>query len=183
MRIEILRLSHRIQRDPRLSTHVSLTARAFLASKLFYSGNKDSSLENSVNKATEQFGGIFEIEYIKDPIKLIREKKKDDYLIAHLTVYGLKLNSIIKRIKDHEKFLIIVGGEKVQPEIFQLADFNISITSQPISEVSALAVFLHELNDGKELDFDFKDSKIKIIPNAKGKQIEKEYLYTKTFIF
>ena len=46
MPVEILRLGHRISRDPRLSTHLALTARAFLASKLYYYGQHDSSLEN-----------------------------------------------------------------------------------------------------------------------------------------
>ena len=87
MQIEILRLSHRIRRDPRLSTHVALTARAFLANRLYYSGDKDSSLEATVNKVTEQFGGGFKIEYVKDPIPLIKEKKKENYLVTHLTVY------------------------------------------------------------------------------------------------
>lgn len=173
MQIEVLRLSHRIQRDPRLSTHVSLTSRAFLASKLFYSGNKDSSLEISINKVTQQFGGDFEIEYIKDPIKLIKEKKKENYLVVHLTVYGLTLPSTLSKIKKSSKILVIVGGEKVPPEIFQLSDFNISITSQPISEVSALAVLLHELNDGKELTFNFKNAKTQIIPSIKGKNVKK----------
>jgi len=173
MQIEVLRLSHRIQRDPRLSTHVALTSRAFLASKLYYSGNKDSSLEGSINKVTEQFGGNFEIEYIKDSVKLIKEKKKLGFLILHLTVYGLTLPSILPKIKKSLKILIIVGGEKVPFEIFELSDFNISITSQPISEVSALAILLHELSDGKELVSNFKNAKTKILPCAKGKRIEK----------
>lgn len=173
MKIQVLRLSHRIHRDKRLSAHVALTARAFLSSKLYYSGDKDSSLENSINKVTEQFGGSFEIEHIKNPIKLMEEKKKENYLVVHLTIYGLTINPTIAKIKNNKKFLIVVGGEKVQPEIFQLADHNISITLQPISEVSALAIFLHELNDGKELTFNFKNAKTKIIPSEKGKKIRK----------
>ena len=62
MQIEVLRLSHRIGRDPRLSTHLALTARAFLANKIFYSGDKDSKLEETVNGVTEQFGGDFKID-------------------------------------------------------------------------------------------------------------------------
>ena len=173
MQIEILRLSHRIQRDPRLSTHVALTSRAFLASKLYYSGNKDSSLESSVNKVTSQFGGDFEIEYIKDAVKLIKEKKNQEFLIVHLTCYGLTLPSVLPKIKKYSKILIIVGGEKVPSEIFELSDFNISITSQPISEVSALAILLHELNNGKELTSNFKNAKTRILPCERGKKIEK----------
>ncbi|MEK6856488.1 MAG: tRNA (cytidine(56)-2'-O)-methyltransferase [Nanoarchaeota archaeon] len=173
MQIEILRLSHRIRRDPRLSTHVALTARAFLANRLYYSGDKDSSLEETVNKVTEQFGGDFEINYVKDSISLIKEKKNENYLIVHLTVYGLIINSVLEKIKNNKKILIIVGGEKVQPEIFQISDYNISITNQPISEVSALAVFLHELVGGKEITTEFKNAKIKVLPSFRGKKFKK----------
>ena len=88
--IEILRLSHRIRRDPRISTHVALVARAFGADKIYYSGDHDLALEDSVNKIVKQWGSNFQIEYIKDPIKLIKstkskniceEKKKKKWLI------------------------------------------------------------------------------------------------------
>ena len=173
MQIEVLRLSHRIRRDPRLSTHVALTSRAFLASKIYYSGDKDSSLEVTINNVTKQFGGDFEIEYIEDSIKLIKEKKNENFLAVHLSVYGLTLNSILKKINRNKKILVIVGGENVQPEIFQLADYNISVTQQPISEVSALAVFLHELLEGREINAKFKNPKIQITPSERGKKIKK----------
>ncbi len=171
MPVEILRLGHRISRDPRLSTHLALTARAFLASKLYYSGQHDSSLENSINKVTSQFGSNFTITYIPNPIKLIQEKKKENYKIIHLTMYGASLN--INKIKKHKNLLIIVGGEKVPPEIYNLADYNISITLQPISEVSALAIFLHEYFQKAELINDFKNAKIRIVPQEKGKKVMK----------
>ena len=174
MQIEVLRLSHRIQRDPRLSTHVALTSRAFLASKLYYSGNKDSSLEDSINKVTSQFGGDFEIEYIKDAVKLIKEKKNQEFLIVHLTCYGEKFDKEINKIRKHPKILVIVGGEKVPPEIFGLADINLSVTNQPHSEVGSLATFLHEYIQGKEFNTEFKNAKTRILPSAKGKRIEKE---------
>ena len=69
--------------------------------------------------------------------------------------------------------MIIVGGEKVEPIYYKLADYNISVTKQPISEVSALAVFLHLLNNGKELNNEFKDAKIKILESEKGKRVSK----------
>jgi tRNA (cytidine56-2'-O)-methyltransferase len=170
MPIEVLRLSHRIRRDPRISTHVALTARAFLADKIYYSGQHDSSLENSVNKITKEFGSNFEIEFVKNPIRLI--KKKKDYTIVHLSMYSIQLQKKLKEIKKNKNILIIIGSEKVSPEIYELANFNISITSQPISEVSALAIFLHELQDGKELNHEFKNSKKKIIPQERGKKVK-----------
>lgn len=171
MPIEVLRLSHRIRRDPRLSTHVALTARAFLADKLYYSGQHDSSLENSINKITKEFGSDFEIIFEKDPIKLIKEKKKDNYKIIHLTMYGLTFHPTLTKIKKHKNLLIVIGSEKVPPEVYNLADYNISVTSQPISEVSALAILLHEYFNKKELTNNFKNSMKEIIPQEKGKKV------------
>ena len=143
MTIEILRLSHRIRRDPRISTHVALVSRAFGADKIYYSGDHDSSLENSVNKIVKQWGGSFKIEYIKDPLKLIKSSKSK---IINLSMYGLPLENEISKIKKHKDLLIIVGSEKVPIEIYKLSDYNISVTQQPHSEVSSLAILLEKLN-------------------------------------
>ena len=163
--IEILRLSHRLRRDPRISTHVALVARAFGANKIYYSGEHDSSLEDSVNKIVKQWGGSFKIEYIKNYLNLIKTHKN----IIHLTMYGLPLKKQISKIKKHKNLLIIIGGEKVTPEIYKLSNYNISVTSQPHSEVAALAVLLDKLN----LKTDFKNSNLKVIPQASGKKTTK----------
>ena len=88
--IEVLRLSHRIRRDIRLSTHVALTSRAFGASKVYYSGQKDSSLEDSIKKLN------FPIEYTKSPKKLIKESRST---IIHLTMKGDDYKKIIPKLK------------------------------------------------------------------------------------
>ena len=85
-------------------------------------------------------------------------------------MYGQELTKKLPELKKHKNLLVIVGGEKVPPEIYQLTDFNIAITQQPISEVSALAVLLHLLNNGKELENNFK-GKIRILDSEKGKKI------------
>lgn len=169
--IEVLRLDHRIRRDPRISTHLALVSRAFGASKIYYSGDKDSGMEETVNKVTNEFGGPFEIEYIKDEFKFIKEKK-EIYKIVHLTVYGLQLQEEIKNIKKFDNILIIVGGSKVPGEIYQLSDFNISVTNQPHSELAALTVFLDKYFDSKELDKKFSNAKSVIIPKERGKLIK-----------
>ncbi len=168
--IEILRLNHRIGRDPRISTHVALTARAFGASKIYYSGQKDGSLEESVNKITQNFGGPFEIEYVKEDLKLLREKKKEGYCIVHLTMYGKDFREVKTKLKKKEKIIIIVGGEKVEGEFYNIADYNLSITNQPISEISALAVFLYDLGS---FDTEFINAKLKVIGQEKGKLLKK----------
>ncbi len=173
--IIILRLNHRINRDKRLSTHVALTARAFLADKLYYSGEKDSGYELSINKVTAKFGSKFTINYLENPVNFIKQNK-DKFSIVHLTCYGLNVEDKIKEIKKKKNLIIVVGGEKVEPVYYHLADYNLSITQQPISEVSALAIFLHLLNNGKELKHEFKDANLKIVPVEKGKKVIKNQL-------
>tara|TARA_Y100000310_G_scaffold331110_1_gene404093 strand:+ start:5222 stop:5737 length:516 start_codon:yes stop_codon:yes gene_type:complete len=167
--VEILRIGHRIARDKRISTHVCLVARAFGADKLYYSGQKDSEMENSVFKIVKDFGGSFEVKYVKDYFKLIKDKKKKGFKIVHLTVYGESFK-VISNFKD-ENILFIVGGEKVPAEIYQLVDYNISIGNQPHSEVAALGVVLYEYFGKNILSKKFKNSKLKIIPQKKGKKI------------
>lgn len=168
--IIVLRLNHRIERDKRLTTHVALTARAFLADKLYYSGQKDSNLELSINKVNEKFGSDFTVNYLENPVKFIQENK-DKFTVVHLSVYGLNVKNKVKEIKKKKNLIIIVGGEKVEPIYYKLSHYNISVTSQPISEVSALAIFLHLLNNGKELENSFKNSQLKIIGIERGKKV------------
>lgn len=168
--ISILRLGHRIHRDIRVTTHLALTARAFLADNFYYTGQKDSRFENSIKKINERFGSKFNISYVEDYNKFLNESNA---LKIHLTMYGEKLNKKLKEIKKKKGVIVIVGGQKVPPGIYDISDYNISITNQPISEISALAIFLNEYMQGKALKNEFKDSKISIVPQKKGKKIIK----------
>ena len=93
----------------------------------------------------------------------------------HLTMYGMNLNTCMEKIEEaHLKnpdMVIVVGAEKVPGEIYGLADFNVSITSQPHSEVAALALFLDRINHGSELEKTF-NGKMRIIPSPSGKVVE-----------
>lgn len=169
MEIEILRLSHRLPRDSRTTTHVALTARAFGAVKIYYSGQKDSEMEEGIKRVKDNFGGEFQIQHIEKEMKLINEKKKEGFKIAHLTMYGEKLEEKIKEIKTFKKLLIIVGGEKVEGKFYEAADINLSVSNQPISEVSALGIVLYEVNGIA----DIKNGKIRVLPNKKGKTVIK----------
>ncbi len=171
--VEILRLSHRIYRDKRISSHIALTCRAFNCSKMYYSGQKDSSLENTLIEINKRFGSGFQIEYTKNPEKLIEEKKKNNYKIIHLTMYGIPIKNKIKGVRKYKKILIIIGSEHVPGVYYKISDFNISITNQPISELSALTIFLHEYFQGEELNTGFENAKMKIMPSEKGKKIIK----------
>ncbi len=168
--IEVLRLSHRPFRDKRITTHCALVARAFNADSIVYSGQKDSKLESTIVKTATNFGGKFLISYQKDPISYIKSKKAAGCHIIHLTVYGLPIQDKISSIRNKD-CLIVIGSEKVPPEVYDLADFNIAVTSQPHSEVAALAIFLHEYHQGKQLKKLFSGAKSEIIPQEKGKLV------------
>ena len=130
--------------------------------------DSDYEMEESVNKITAKFGGPFKIEHVKNAIKLIEEKKKLDYKIIHLTVYGIDFRKKVKEIKN-KSMMIIVGGEKVEPEYYKISDYNLSVTSQPISEVSAIGIFLYEIYGIKEK---FEDAKIRVIEQERGKLLK-----------
>lgn len=178
MEIRVLRLGHRLPRDERISTHVALVSRAFGADSIAYSGQHDSGLEDSVKRICERWGGKtnagqFRITYEQKHLGYIKKLKKEGFIVVHLTMYGLPIQRKISKIKKQKKLLIVVGSEQVPREIYELADFNISVANQPHSEVAALAIMLDRINDGKELQaFDFQ-GKIEIHPSEKGKDVRK----------
>jgi tRNA (cytidine56-2'-O)-methyltransferase len=189
MEIEVLRLSHRLPRDERISTHVALVARAFGASAIAYTGQHDSGLEDSVKRICERWGGKagsdkgdsggnppgsetgFSISYEKSALPFIKAKKRAGYAIVHLTMYGIPVDSASAAIRTRERVLLVVGSEHVPPEVYRLADFNISVTNQPHSEVAALAITLDRLMGGKELGKTDFGGKVRIIPSERGKSV------------
>lgn len=174
-KIWVLRLNHRPMRDKRVTTHLFLTARAFGAEGAFYSGEYDEKVEESLRKVNKSWGGKFSTIFSKEWKDVIHKWKKDNGEVIHLTMYGLPIQDVIGKIRlSSPKKLVIVGGAKVPREIYNLADWNVSITSQPHSEVSALSVFLHELFEGKELK-NFDNASQKIVPQSKGKKVIKAF--------
>jgi len=169
--LSVLRLGHRLGRDDRISTHCGLVARAFGASEIICSGEKDDKLIEGLKSVTKRWGGPFKVTYEKNWRKIIKKYKKKHFVIIHLTMYGLPLNKEIGKLRRKKNMLIIIGSEKVPGEVYQLADYNIAVTSQPHSEVAALAVFLHEYFKGKELSKKFKKAKIRLMPQARGKWV------------
>jgi len=171
MTIKILRLGHRPSRDKRVTTHLLLAARALGASGAIYTGVKDAQLERKIQKINLNWGGYFEISFAEDWSKEIKNWKKKGKVV-HLTMYGLPIKNVIEEIrKDGSDKLVIVGGAKVPREVFNMADWNVSITSQPHSEVSALAIFLHEIFKGNELNLTFEKAKLRIVPQGQGKKV------------
>lgn len=170
MKVSVLRLGHRFERDKRISTHLALTARAFGAS-LFLLDARDDRVGESIEKVVSSWGGSFSIDYIKNYKTVISSFKGE---IIHLTMYGLDLDATMPEItKSKKDKLVIVGGKKVPSDVYALADYNVSVGHQPHSEVSALAVFLDRLYGGEELNKAFAGGK-RIIPQARGKKLLKD---------
>ena len=170
--INVLRLSHRIVRDARMSTHLCLVARAFGADKVYYTGKKDALLEKSVSRTVSNWGGNFNVEHANDWEKIVKQHKQKRFTIVHLTMYGLAFHKIMNKVMQ-KNLLIIVGGEKVPSKIYKLSDYNVSIGSQPHSEVAALAVMLHMVTDSAEFKLKFKDAGISITPSSTSKLVTK----------
>jgi tRNA (cytidine56-2'-O)-methyltransferase len=142
-----------------------LVARAFGADCILVS-TKDPVLEESVGKVVEKFGGEF---HISTGVNWRRTLKEWQGTIVNLTMYGGKLEKALPGIGGKD-VMIVVGGEKVPAEVFDRADFNVSIGNQPHSEVAALAVFLDRLLDGKPLEREF-NGRMVIVPSEKGKKV------------
>ena len=117
------------------------------------------------------WGGNFEIEFISDWKKIVKEKKVGSRKIIHLTMYGENLNDIAPSLQKEENILIVVGAGKVPREIYDLADYNVAVGHQPHSEISALAVLLDRIQNGKQLLTKFENPSREIIPTKNGKKV------------
>lgn len=172
MEINVLRLDHRLRRDTRITTHVCLTARAFGASRIYLSGDQDKKLITNVEDIVSRWGGNFKIEYAPNYMDIITKWRENGGKIVHLTMYGSQANQITPEIKKCNKdILIIVGGSKVPTKVYENSDWNVSVTTQPHSEVSSLAIFQHLLMEGEEFNLKFDDPVFEIIPTANGKNV------------
>jgi tRNA (cytidine56-2'-O)-methyltransferase len=172
MRTLILRLGHRVQRDQRITTHVALTARALGAEGMLLDSD-DAGIEKSVREVTERWGGSFYVKRISNWKSEIKKWKEEGGKVMHLTMYGINLPDAIDEIVTND-LLIVVGAEKVPPEIYDIADWNIAIGNQPHSEVAALAVVLDRLAAaaGKDpLKSEFRGGEIEIVPKRRGKEV------------
>lgn len=167
MKIAVLRLGHRPQRDKRLTTHVCLVARAFGAKKVFLT-TRDIKIKESIEKVVKKFGDSFKVEFCENWEKFI---KKWQGVKVHLTMYGENINTLINKIPRNRDLLVVVGAEKVPGKLYELADYNLAVSNQPHSEVAALAVFLDRYFKGKQFKLKFKRAKLKIVPSERGKRV------------
>ncbi|OGD48214.1 tRNA (cytidine(56)-2'-O)-methyltransferase [Candidatus Bathyarchaeota archaeon RBG_13_46_16b] len=175
-KIVILRWGHRPQRDARLTTHVALTARALGASGIVLSDTEDSKIKETIKKITQSWGGEFSFEMGTHWKNVVKKWKANGGIVVHLTAYGenIEASNVLRRIRSSGKdVLIVVGSQKVPKEFYseQVSDFNVAIGNQPHSECASLAIFLDRYFEGKSLEKNFENAKMKIIPQGRGKRI------------
>jgi len=166
----VLRLGHRVERDKRATMHIFLTARAFSASEVVYSGQRDPELEKRIEAVVDRWGGAFKVSFEKNWKRVIEDWRRKG-LVCHLTMYGINIDDCLDMVPRDKEILVIVGSEKVPKEVFQLANYNIAIGDQPHSEIAALAIFLDRLFRGKELKGKFNGAKMRVVPQEKGKKV------------
>ncbi|MCE4604547.1 MAG: tRNA (cytidine(56)-2'-O)-methyltransferase [Aeropyrum sp.] len=174
-RVYVLRLGHRPGRDKRVTTHVALVARAFGANGLVLAGVCDESVQNSVRGVVERWGGPFHFECGVSARRYLESWRSAGGEVVHLTMYGIHVDDIVGIIASSPKpKLVVVGAEKVDRFYFDVSDFNVSIGTQPHSEVAALAVFLDRLFRGSWRRIDYEGGRLGIVESPRGKRVEEK---------
>ncbi len=168
--IRVLRVGQRYVRDDRTFTHLCLVSRA-LGAECIYLEDAEKELLGTVDGVNKTWGGDFRVTLGEPWKKVIREAKGEGRSVVHLTMYGLPIQDKVDELRRLEKILVVVGGPKVPGWVYQEADYNIAVTSQPHSEIAALAIVLHEIQNGEELKRAFDKSKLRILPMPKGKRV------------
>ncbi|MBT3970843.1 MAG: tRNA (cytidine(56)-2'-O)-methyltransferase [Euryarchaeota archaeon] len=175
--IAVLRLGHRLGRDPRITTHLGLVARTFGADKFFLAGDEDQKMFDGLTQVDERFGKVLDLEYVKSPMRLLRRWVEEDAgdgrpgVAAHLTMYGEEFRKAIPKMRRDRPLLIVVGGAKVPGDVYKLCQYNVSVGSQPHSEVAALALFLDSWGGSIAESEHFKGAQLEVIPNSDGKTV------------
>ena len=169
--IEVVRIGQRLVRDDRVTTHVALVSRAFGAKKIFMT-EVNSEIKESLEKINKTWGGNFVVEFIDKWKTIVKKKKDENFRVVHLTMYGESINDVQEKLRKEENLLVVVGAEKVPREIYELADYNVGVGSQPHSEISALAILLDRIQKGKQFEKTYPDAIRKIIPTKNGKNVE-----------
>jgi tRNA (cytidine56-2'-O)-methyltransferase len=169
--IEVVRIGQRVVRDDRVTTHVALVSRAFGAQKIFMT-EVNPEIKGTLDKINETWGGNFTVEFIDKWKYIVKKKKKENYKIVHLSMYGENINDIQEKLRNEENLLIVVGAEKVPREIYELADYNVGVGNQPHSEISALGILLDRIQRGTQFEKSFPNAKRKIIPTKSGKNVQ-----------
>lgn len=134
----------------------------------------DETVESTLRKVLDYWGGEIHYECGVNGKRYVEDWKMEGGEVIHLTMYGLPVDDVIGEIRSSPRpKLIVVGAEKVERHYYEAADYNVAIGNQPHSEVSALAIFLDRLYNGRELYIEYPGARWRIIPQRRGKKVER----------
>jgi tRNA (cytidine56-2'-O)-methyltransferase len=159
-------VGHRVGRDPRLTTHLALAARALGAERM-YLHPPDPELAQRLAEVVADWGGSFEVVGVPDWKRLVRASPG---AVVHLTMYGRPLDRVLPDLRRSSDLLLVVGGAKVPPDLYRLADANVAVGHQPHSEVAALAIVLDRLL-GVPGPGRWPGARLAVVPRARGKKV------------
>ncbi len=174
----VLRLEHRRDRDKRITSHLGLVARAFGADRFLLAGDVDDGVISTLDEVTSRFGGPFEARFEESPNGWLRRFCERDAgdgspgVAIHLTMYGEPHTEAIPTIRRDRPIALVVGGAKVPGKVYGICQHNVSIGTQPHSEVAALALFLDTWFGSVAIDSRFANGSIRVVPSRSGKIVE-----------
>ena len=173
----VLRLGHRLGRDPRITTHLALVSRALGATEFMLSGDEDPGLFQNIDSVNERFGGNMQCTHVAGAMGWLKRFTQKDAgdghpgVAVHLTMYGEPYREAIPKIRRDRPIVVVVGGAKVPPEAFEYAHYNVAVGNQPHSEVAALALFMEAWFGEGGTERNFADARLIIEPSARGKTV------------
>ena len=147
---------------------MGLAARAFGASSIIFTTPKNSRVVRYFKGLSARWGGNFNVEFTNDWRKELDVKK--NYKVVYLTRFGVPIRSVESILRTYKNLVVVVSTTDNKSAI-RRADFNVSISTQPHTNISAISVFLHEFYSGRELALHFENARYKVVPAARGMRV------------
>ena len=169
-KLDVLRLGYRKGRDPRITTHLALVARAMGADGFLLAGDEDKEMFENMESVSERFGGSLETSHVKG-MSHLKKHVQDGGVAVHLTMYGEPFRKAIPKIRRDRPVVIVVGGAKVPGDVYKICQHNVAVGNQPHSEVAALALFMDAWFGESASEKKFEDARLIIEGTNEGKLV------------
>ena len=169
-KLDVLRLGYRKGRDPRITTHLALVARAMGADGFLLAGDEDKEMFENLESVSERFGGSLETSHVKG-MSHLKKHVQDGGVAVHLTMYGEPFRKAIPKIRRDRPVVIVVGGAKVPGDVYKICQHNVAVGNQPHSEVAALALFMDAWFGESASEKKFEDARLIIEGTNEGKLV------------
>ena len=160
-RVDVLRLGYRRGRDPRITTHLALVARALGSDGFLLAGDDDQEMFDNLNSVSKRFGGELDTEHVSG-LGHLKKHVENGGVAVHLTMYGEPFRQAIPKIRRDRPLIIVVGGAKVPGDVYKICQHNVAVGNQPHSEVAALALFMDAWFGESGSERSFKDARLVI---------------------